>query len=293
MNYKMINKAFKEEWENTSIVNIDVDKKILENKLDYIINQSDNSVDLVTYAKYFQDCIEEVFPDKPWWESVGLDIELDLFNTQDLRLTKDHILNSIIIESKDKIKTKVVDENCKDSELIEDTVKKSNGKWTNRGDDGEEHGEFNTKKEADAQRRAMYANGYKESFSGNRRLDILLDTIDDSFPEIDSGMFREKLIVDEDEIDRRIEEINAVCAEYKQKVENYLRSNVHNIMKLTPDQFTKLQRYVELAGTRTASNIKNATQSAKRRFLAADINELKNSISSQWNFKYIEKLIGK
>lgn len=161
MNYKMINKAFKEEWENTSLVNIDADKKILENKLDYIINQSDNSVDLVTYAKYFQDCIEEVFPDKPWWESVGLDIELDLFNTQDIRLTKDHILNSIIIESKDKIKTKVVDENCKDSELIEDTVKKSNGKWTNRGDDGEEHGEFNTKKEADAQRRAMYANGYK------------------------------------------------------------------------------------------------------------------------------------
>ena len=293
MNYRMINKAFKEEWENTSLVNIDADKKILENKLDYIINQSDNSVDLVTYAKYFQDCIEEVFPDKPWWESVGLDIELDLFNTQDLRLTKDHILNSIILESTDKIKTKVVDENCKDSELIEDTVKKSNGKWTNRGDDGEEHGEFNTKKEADAQRRAMYANGYKESFSGNRRLDILLDTIDDSFPEIDSDMFRENLIVDEDEIDRRIEEINAVCAEYKQKVENYLRSNVHNIMKLTPDQFTKLQRYVELAGTRTASNIKNATQSAKRRFLAADINELKNSISSQWNFKYIEKLIGK
>ena len=29
------------------------------------------------------------------------------------------------------------------------------------GDDGEEHGEFKTKKEADAQRRAMYANGYK------------------------------------------------------------------------------------------------------------------------------------
>lgn len=45
--------------------------------------------------------------------------------------------------------------------LDEDTVRKSNGKWTNRGDDGKEHGEFKTKKEADAQRRAMYANGYK------------------------------------------------------------------------------------------------------------------------------------
>lgn len=28
--------------------------------------------------------------------------------------------------------------------LDEDTVRKSNGKWTNRGDDGKEHGEFKT-----------------------------------------------------------------------------------------------------------------------------------------------------
>lgn len=47
------------------------------------------------------------------------------------------------------------------SKIEADTVKKKNGKWVNRGDDGEEHGEFATKKKADAQRRAMYANGYK------------------------------------------------------------------------------------------------------------------------------------
>ena len=47
------------------------------------------------------------------------------------------------------------------TECMEDTVKKSNGKWTNRGDNGEEHGEFTTKKQADAQRKAMFANGYK------------------------------------------------------------------------------------------------------------------------------------
>lgn len=46
--------------------------------------------------------------------------------------------------------------------LKEDTIKKRNGKWTNRGDDGEEHGEFRTKKAADAQRKAMFANGYNE-----------------------------------------------------------------------------------------------------------------------------------
>lgn len=57
----------------------------------------------------------------------------------------------------------LIDESLSKEEvtLTEDTVKKSNGKWTNRGKDGKEHGEFDTKKQADAQRRAMYANGYK------------------------------------------------------------------------------------------------------------------------------------
>ena len=45
--------------------------------------------------------------------------------------------------------------------ITEDTVKKKNGKWVNRGDDGEEHGTFTTKKQADAQRKAMYVNGYR------------------------------------------------------------------------------------------------------------------------------------
>lgn len=48
----------------------------------------------------------------------------------------------------------------KDS-LDEDTIKR-NGKWVNVGKDGKaDSGKFNTKKEADAQRKAMFANGYK------------------------------------------------------------------------------------------------------------------------------------
>ena len=43
--------------------------------------------------------------------------------------------------------------------LNEDTVKQ-NGKWVNKGKEGT-HGEFKTKKEADAQRRAMFSGGYK------------------------------------------------------------------------------------------------------------------------------------
>ena len=45
--------------------------------------------------------------------------------------------------------------------LKEDTVKTSDGKWTNKGKEGT-HGKFKTKKQADAQRKAMFANGYRE-----------------------------------------------------------------------------------------------------------------------------------
>lgn len=47
--------------------------------------------------------------------------------------------------------------------ITEDTVK-CNGKWMNVGKDGKaDSGKFRTKKAADAQRKAMFANGYKES----------------------------------------------------------------------------------------------------------------------------------
>lgn len=49
-----------------------------------------------------------------------------------------------------------------DLEVTEDTVKRGN-KWVNVGKSGKTHGEFRTKKQADAQRRAMFAQGYKES----------------------------------------------------------------------------------------------------------------------------------
>ena len=48
----------------------------------------------------------------------------------------------------------------------EDTVKRD-GKWVNIGKEGT-HGEFRTKKQADAQRKAMFEIGYKE-FMGNER----------------------------------------------------------------------------------------------------------------------------
>lgn len=53
----------------------------------------------------------------------------------------------------------------RDKDLTEDTVKR-NGKWVNKGKDGT-HGTFKTKKAADAQRKAMFANGYKESLEND------------------------------------------------------------------------------------------------------------------------------
>ena len=48
-----------------------------------------------------------------------------------------------------------------DKSLKEDTIKQ-NGKWVNKGKEGT-HGTFRTKKAADTQRKAMFANGFKES----------------------------------------------------------------------------------------------------------------------------------
>lgn len=331
----------------------------------------------------------------------GISIKLNRFDYGDnLNKVLNNYTPQLAHELIDEMKATIFDMSTEES-LKEDTVKKSNGKWTNRGNSGKEHGEFKTKKEADAQRKAMFANGYKESYTSNRRLDILFDIVDDSFPEVRDDILREDFITeairltsipgvkrdpsndfsddgnrftayiykdtvpisylksngdiyltiafhhlpdinfreyrkfdsykvaddfngvsessynpdvfarnlelayndivnfrnniedaDEDEIDRRIEEINKSCEEYKEKVKNYLNSRIDKIMNLTPSQFRQLQGYVKNAGTSTANYIKDLSQSSKRDILSQDINDLKRNIAHTWNFKYIEELLG-
>ena len=60
--------------------------------------------------------------------------------------------------------------------LKEDTVKQGD-KWVNKGDEGT-HGEFKTKKEADAQRKAMFANGYKEECEDGK-CNVKLESFDE------------------------------------------------------------------------------------------------------------------
>lgn len=62
--------------------------------------------------------------------------------------------------------------------LEEDTVKQGD-KWVNKGKEGT-HGEFKTKKEADAQRKAMFANGYKEGLEE----DVAPETVKDTWEDI-------------------------------------------------------------------------------------------------------------
>lgn len=75
--------------------------------------------------------------------------------------------------------------------LTEDTIKQ-NGKWMNKGKEGA-HGKFKTKKAADAQRKAMFVNGYNESlneeYSQNLKNEIhseILNTLAKYSPKGDS-----------------------------------------------------------------------------------------------------------
>jgi hypothetical protein len=64
----------------------------------------------------------------------------------------------------DHLKSRGVDavmEPVEDISLHEDTIKTKDDKWVNKGTEGT-HGKFRTKKQADAQRKAMFANGFKE-----------------------------------------------------------------------------------------------------------------------------------
>lgn len=80
-----------------------------------------------------------------------------------------------------------VDQYRIDESLKEDTVKTKDGKWTNKGDEGT-HGKFNTKKEADAQRKAMFANGYKESLKESAAMDTAKKLEDDGWTVLSNGI---------------------------------------------------------------------------------------------------------
>lgn len=107
---------------------------------------------------------EEKFRDK-----IDVEVEDSIEDIEDGEKEIEDI--DVVEESLDNEK---VNKTLKDALKLEDVKKLPNGKWANVGKDGKaDSGTFKTKKEAESQMKAMYANGYKESIKKEGMKDTL------------------------------------------------------------------------------------------------------------------------
>lgn len=94
-----------------------------------------------------------------YWQH-QVDYQIEKFGRVGGGLIQDLDENGFYLNVDNKVTSKVgIKEDC----LTEDTIKQGN-KWVNKGKNGT-HGEFKTKKAAEAQRKAMFANGFSESLT--------------------------------------------------------------------------------------------------------------------------------
>lgn len=133
-------------------VNEDTQKTIFKND-EYIIKQSPFSVRVLRYKTKILDGV----PDTDY----HLVLEVNEFGARD-SLGRSYTLR----DGDDPISFAKRWIGVKNESLQEDTVKQGNS-WVNKGKEGT-HGKFKTKKGADAQRKAMFANGYRESMNMRR-----------------------------------------------------------------------------------------------------------------------------
>ena len=170
MNLQSINESFKKIVHGTSYTNslrealgegADGEKLELADGLFNAIRslRGKGVSDLKTYEKAFQDVLERIFPEKDWFEVTSVNIFWDLMSTKDPEQTAINILADIYRPEETAETEETV-------EVTEDTVKRG-GKWMNVGKDGS-HGTFRTKKAADAQRKAMFARGFKEAYGSEK-----------------------------------------------------------------------------------------------------------------------------
>ena len=170
MNLQSINESFKKIVHGTSYTNslrealgegADGEKLELADGLFNAIRslRGKGVSDMKTYEKAFQDVLERIFPEKDWFEVTSVNIFWDLMSTKDPEQTAINILADIYRPEETAETEETV-------EVTEDTVKRG-GKWMNVGKDGS-HGTFRTKKAADAQRKAMFARGFKEAYGSEK-----------------------------------------------------------------------------------------------------------------------------
>lgn len=148
------------------------EEESLKLKEDYLSYDEVDTWDKSKKDRYLHNLvgnIQEKLSSKAEIKDNSLEILSDTFKVnipfEDLSFDFNQLENDL-----NKVKRAIDEANKED--LTEDTVKKKSGKWVNRGEEGE-HGEFKTKKEADAQRKAMFAKGYKgESLKEDLETDI-------------------------------------------------------------------------------------------------------------------------
>lgn len=96
--------------------------------------------------------------------------------------SEDHVY--IPLETPEVVWDNPAHDNKPVNKINEEVKKLPNGKWANVGKDGKANsGEFNTKKEAESQMRAMYANGYK----GESLSESLTNEQSDQIRDMESG----------------------------------------------------------------------------------------------------------
>lgn len=154
--------AYSEDWDNAYRIYEEKVNCILNGKCDESLKEDKSDV---FYAVVGYDKDDDVYDDLKLFETEEEAIifckeNYDLIKYKDKEtydwLIIDKYINDKLVSSKVFANGKVIES------LKEDTVKTKDGKWTNKGKEGT-HGKFKTKKQADAQRKAMFANGYKEA----------------------------------------------------------------------------------------------------------------------------------
>lgn len=106
-------------------------------------------------GKHEYNCMLEIFPDSEYYGKKNLDKDANILDK-----TLKNKLETNNIKVKHAHDSNGLNVYFYYSEYLDEDTEKQNGKWVNKGKEGT-HGTFKTKKEADAQRKAMFANGYK------------------------------------------------------------------------------------------------------------------------------------
>ena len=146
-----------------------------------------------------------------------------------------------------------------DEALEEDTVKQ-NGKWVNKGKDGT-HGTFKTKKAADAQRKAMFASGYRAEGITEVLGDLSEEEIDDKIRQLKQLYETEPNDLTQSELDFLIQSgalTESLPQEYFDAITRYVKVLENFLMKhgVSEEEIKELEKNKGLVFTGLVDKLK-------------------------------------